>query len=254
MAEGIRGRVGRFGVWHRGTPSPELAQEKGIQNLDWCIVETPRGQIEAKALVTRRMRPFTINGQTYPEVTVADSKGEIWRVLNAGANATHEVALVDDASGKDIPVQVLSIDGVAFNTASGRTLAELQDLVGPKLRLADCGAPRPSGNGRDETICATRILMMPSSRVTGRRTKGRPDDPLLPSLRSLRRLSLNDVDIGDRGLRALSHSPLAGTLTHLDLYENTRLTAGGVRTTASGLLRSRPSSFNAAASGSKSAR
>jgi formate dehydrogenase major subunit len=48
--------------------SPELAQEKGIKNLDWVRVSTPRAQIRAKALVTRRMRPFNINGKVVHQV------------------------------------------------------------------------------------------------------------------------------------------------------------------------------------------
>jgi formate dehydrogenase major subunit len=43
--------------------SPELAREKGIANLDRVRVWTPRAEIHAKALVTGRMRPFTINGE-----------------------------------------------------------------------------------------------------------------------------------------------------------------------------------------------
>jgi formate dehydrogenase major subunit len=48
--------------------SPELAQEKGIKNLDWCRIISPRTQIRAKALVTRRMRPFTIDGKVIHQV------------------------------------------------------------------------------------------------------------------------------------------------------------------------------------------
>ena len=48
--------------------SPELAQEKGIKNLDWCRISSPRTQIRAKALVTRRMRPFTIDGKVIHQV------------------------------------------------------------------------------------------------------------------------------------------------------------------------------------------
>jgi len=48
--------------------SPELAQEKGIANLDLVAVSTPRGEIRAKALVTRRMRPFQIDGKTIHHV------------------------------------------------------------------------------------------------------------------------------------------------------------------------------------------
>jgi len=42
---------------------PELAQEKGIQNLDWVRISTPRATIKAKALVTRRLRPFKVGGK-----------------------------------------------------------------------------------------------------------------------------------------------------------------------------------------------
>jgi formate dehydrogenase major subunit len=43
--------------------SPELAEEKGIRSSDWVLISTPRGQIRAKALVTRRMRAFRIGGK-----------------------------------------------------------------------------------------------------------------------------------------------------------------------------------------------
>jgi len=48
--------------------SPELAQEKGIKNLDWCIISSPRAQIRAKALITRRLRPFKIDGKVVHQV------------------------------------------------------------------------------------------------------------------------------------------------------------------------------------------
>ena len=48
--------------------SPELAQEKGIQNLDWVRVSSPRSQVRAKALVTRRLRPLQIDGRTIHHV------------------------------------------------------------------------------------------------------------------------------------------------------------------------------------------
>ena len=44
--------------------SPELAEERGIGNTGWVTVSTPRGAIECKALVTRRLRPFQIHGRT----------------------------------------------------------------------------------------------------------------------------------------------------------------------------------------------
>lgn len=48
--------------------SPELAGEKGIANLDVTRIITPRGEITAKALVTRRMRPMQVAGKTIHHV------------------------------------------------------------------------------------------------------------------------------------------------------------------------------------------
>lgn len=50
--------------------SPELAQEKGIANTDVVRVMTPRGEITAKALVTRRMRPMMVAGKTLHHVGI----------------------------------------------------------------------------------------------------------------------------------------------------------------------------------------
>jgi formate dehydrogenase major subunit len=48
--------------------SPELASEKGIRNTDWVRVSTPRAQIRAKALVTRRVRPFRLGDKVVHQV------------------------------------------------------------------------------------------------------------------------------------------------------------------------------------------
>jgi formate dehydrogenase major subunit len=48
--------------------SPELAEEIGARNGGWVTVSTPRGSIEARALVTARMRPLTIQGRTLHQV------------------------------------------------------------------------------------------------------------------------------------------------------------------------------------------
>jgi formate dehydrogenase major subunit len=48
--------------------SPELAAEHGLRNLDWAVVSSARGEIEAKVLVTDRMRPFTVSGRIVHQV------------------------------------------------------------------------------------------------------------------------------------------------------------------------------------------
>jgi formate dehydrogenase major subunit len=48
--------------------SPELAAERGIKNGGWLVISTPRGEIEARALVTRRMRPLKVAGRTVHQI------------------------------------------------------------------------------------------------------------------------------------------------------------------------------------------
>jgi formate dehydrogenase major subunit len=70
--------------------SPELAGEKKIANLDWVKISSPRGSVRAKALVTRRLRPFTIEGKVVHQVGMpwhwgyeGLSKGDIVNELTA---------------------------------------------------------------------------------------------------------------------------------------------------------------------------
>jgi len=48
--------------------SPEFAKEKGIANGDYVTVISERGKTEARALVTKRLRPFLIDGKTVHQV------------------------------------------------------------------------------------------------------------------------------------------------------------------------------------------
>jgi formate dehydrogenase major subunit len=74
--------------------SPELAQEKGIANLDWVRISSPRAQVRAKALVTRRMRPFRIDGRTIHQVGMPWHWG--WEGVATGDVVNEMSALVGD--------------------------------------------------------------------------------------------------------------------------------------------------------------
>jgi formate dehydrogenase major subunit len=50
--------------------SEELAKEKGITNGDKIIVESARGKVTMAAMVTKRFKPFQMNGRTVHEVGV----------------------------------------------------------------------------------------------------------------------------------------------------------------------------------------
>ncbi|MEQ8236542.1 MAG: formate dehydrogenase-N subunit alpha, partial [Syntrophomonadaceae bacterium] len=48
--------------------SEELAMEKGISNGDKVIISTPRGDVAAYACVTKRWKPFVVNGENVHEI------------------------------------------------------------------------------------------------------------------------------------------------------------------------------------------
>ncbi len=73
----LSGPMSRFNSWlNELMPamfveiSPELAAERGIQNADWVIVRSARGAIEARALVTRRLHPLTVDGRTAHQIGI----------------------------------------------------------------------------------------------------------------------------------------------------------------------------------------
>ncbi len=73
---------------------PELAEEKKIANLDWVVVETARGKVEVRALVTRRLRPFVIDGKTVYQIGLPWHFG--WQGYATGAIANTLTAVVGD--------------------------------------------------------------------------------------------------------------------------------------------------------------
>lgn len=50
--------------------SPQLAAERGLTNLGWATIVTARTAVEARVLVTERMRPLRLQGRTVHQVGV----------------------------------------------------------------------------------------------------------------------------------------------------------------------------------------
>ena len=66
--------------------SPELADRLGIRNGDHVCLVTLRGAIEARALVTRRMRPLQLNGKRVHQVAIPFHFGSAGPVVGDAAN------------------------------------------------------------------------------------------------------------------------------------------------------------------------
>jgi formate dehydrogenase major subunit len=78
--------------------SPELASEHGVDNGDWVTLTTLRGEVEAKALVTDRMQPLTIDGRTMHQVGMPWHFG--WGGIATGDIANDLSALIEDPNSK----------------------------------------------------------------------------------------------------------------------------------------------------------
>jgi formate dehydrogenase major subunit len=74
--------------------SPELAAEKSIQNGEYMMITTARGEVQARALVTRRLRPFMINGKIVHEIGLPWHWG--WQGRAQGDVVNNLSALVAD--------------------------------------------------------------------------------------------------------------------------------------------------------------
>jgi formate dehydrogenase major subunit len=111
---------------------PELAREKGIENLDWVTISTARGEIETRALVTDRLRPFEIDGRLVYQVGMPWHFG--WQGYATGDIANTLTAIVGDPN-------TTIHEGKAFTC----------DLRKGRLARGGQPAPRPIGDGQPGT-------------------------------------------------------------------------------------------------------
>ena len=93
--------------------SPELAAEAGLTHGEFATISTPRGVIEARVLVTRRMRPLWINGKRIHQVGLPwhwGSKG-----LSIGDSANDLVAISEEPN-----VRIMESKALICNLRPGR--------------------------------------------------------------------------------------------------------------------------------------
>lgn len=74
--------------------SPEHAEELGIRNTEVVQISTPRGAIQAKALVTKRVRPYLVNGKKLHHVGMPWHWG--YKGIAVGDVVNNLTALVGD--------------------------------------------------------------------------------------------------------------------------------------------------------------
>jgi formate dehydrogenase major subunit len=117
--------------------SPELATEKKISNGDWVTVTTARGEVEGRALVTKRIRPFVIDGKTVHGIGIPWHWG--YQGLASGDVTNDISALVGDPNVSIHEGKVFSGDmRLGRRSASANDLMKklLASNTGPEMSIA----------------------------------------------------------------------------------------------------------------------
>ncbi|HEY0937154.1 MAG TPA: formate dehydrogenase, partial [Trebonia sp.] len=73
--------------------SPELAAERGLEHLGWATIATARNVIEARVLVTKRIRPLIISGRPLHQVGLPYHWGPNGYSTGDSANDLIEISL-----------------------------------------------------------------------------------------------------------------------------------------------------------------
>jgi formate dehydrogenase major subunit len=73
--------------------SPELAEERGLENGGWCHVVTARAAVEGRVLVTERLTPLRVEGRTIHQVWLPYHWGTGGMVTGDSANDLFGISL-----------------------------------------------------------------------------------------------------------------------------------------------------------------
>ncbi len=142
--------------------SPELARERGIENAGWVTVSTPRGAIECKALVTKRMRPFEIQGRVVHQVGMPWHWG--YRGIVTGDVVNTISALVADPN-----VSIHEAKAFMCQVEAGRR------SIAVRQRLSDAPVPLPHVGRRERQAAEAQI----DAGIELAKTAGSLDDILM---------------------------------------------------------------------------
>lgn len=100
--------------------SPALAAERGLEHGGWATIVTARGAIEARVMVTERIKPLTVHGRTVHQIGLPFHWGP--NGLATGDAANELVAMVCDPNAHIQEDKALTADVVAGRRPRGEDM------------------------------------------------------------------------------------------------------------------------------------
>jgi formate dehydrogenase major subunit len=110
--------------------SPELAAERGLEHGGWATIVTARSAIEARVMVTERMKPLRVQGREVHQVGVPYHWG--FKGLTTGDSGNDLFSIALDPNVHIQEVKAASCDIRAGRRPRGRKLRELVETY-PRL-------------------------------------------------------------------------------------------------------------------------
>jgi formate dehydrogenase major subunit len=119
---------------------PDLARERGLEHGGWATILTTRSAIEARVMVTDRMRPVTVNGKVRHQVGLPYHWGQRGLTTGGAANDLAHMALDPNVHIQE--VKAFTCDIRPGRRPRGPKLAEFMAEVREQAAAARADAPR----------------------------------------------------------------------------------------------------------------
>jgi formate dehydrogenase major subunit len=123
---------------------PDLAQQRGLEHGGWATVTTARSAIEARVMVTDRVRPVRINGEEHHQVGLPYHWGSRGLTTGGAANDLTHMALDPNVHIQE--VKALSCDIRPGRRPKGSALpafvAELREQAQSRRDQEPAGEPK----------------------------------------------------------------------------------------------------------------
>ena len=157
--------------------SPELAEERGLENAGWCTVVTSRSAIEGRVLVTDRLTPLRVDGRTVHQVWLPCHWGSGGIVTGDSANDLIGVSLDPNVLIQESKVGTCDVR--AGRRPSGRALLDFVAGYRERAGVLDAHGARHHGGrrGRGREQRGLRGSTRRGEVMTGRNSLFGPLDP-----------------------------------------------------------------------------